>query len=159
MIRVLVDADACPVKEEIYRVAKRHGARVVLVANSVLPTPGEEWIDLVVVGKGANLADDWIVTAAGPADLVVTGDIPLAARLVPRGIRVLGLKGLPFTEDGIGDALATRDLLTDLRASGVRTRGPAAFEPRDRSRFLQALDTMLVALVREGRRPPPVPGS
>jgi len=149
-MRIYVDADACPVKPEIYRVAQRHGVGVTLVAGSRMRIPPGQDIVLEVVEQGFDAADDWIASHAGPGDLVVTADIPLAARCVERGARVLGPTGRPFTEDNVGDALATRNLLADLRGAGLETTsGPAPFDPRDRSRFLQALDQLLNALRRE----------
>jgi uncharacterized protein YaiI (UPF0178 family) len=149
-MRIYVDADACPVKPEIYRVAQRHGIGVTLVAGSRMRIPPGQDIVLEVVEQGFDAADDWIASHAGPGDLVVTADIPLAARCVERGARVLGPTGRPFTEDNVGEALATRNLLADLRGAGLETTsGPAPFDPRDRSRFLQALDQMLNALRRE----------
>ena len=149
-MRIYVDADACPVKPEIYRVALRHGVGVTLVAGTRMRVPPGQDIVLEVVEQGFDAADDWIASHAGLGDLVVTSDIPLAARCVERGARVLGPTGRPFTEDNVGDALATRNLLADLRGAGLETTsGPAPFDPRDRSRFLQALDQLLHALRRE----------
>jgi len=149
-MRIYVDADACPVKPEIYRVALRHRVGVTLVAGTRMRVPPGQDIVLEVVEQGFDAADDWIASHAGPGDLVVTADIPLAARCVERGARVLGPTGRPFTEDNVGEALATRNLLADLRGAGLETTsGPAPFDPRDRSRFLQALDQMLHALRRE----------
>lgn len=149
MLHVYVDADACPVKDEIYRVAARYELPVTLVSNSWMRIPDREEVVLVVVGAGANVADDWIAEHAGPGDIVVTGDIHLAARCLDVGAKVIGLKGRMFTEENVGDALATRDLLADLRETGARTRGPAAFEKKDRSRFLQAMDAAVHAVRRE----------
>lgn len=145
---VYVDADACPVKAEIYRVAGRYGLKVVVVSNSWMRTPGSDRIELVVVEKGDGVADDWIAGHAGQGDMVVTGDIPLAARCLKNGSLALGNTGRPFTEDNIGDVLATRDLLTDLREQGMITRGPAPISGSDRSRFLQAMDEMVNRLLR-----------
>lgn len=148
-LRILVDADGCPVKPEIFRVAKRCGVAVRLVANQVSEAPGDPLFESVVVGRGADAADDWIAANVGPDDIVVTADVPLAARCVGRAGAVLHPGGRPFTSEGIGAALALRNLLTDLRASGERTGGPAPFQDRDRSAFLQALDT---AIARGRRR-------
>jgi uncharacterized protein YaiI (UPF0178 family) len=149
-MRIYVDGDACPVKPEVYRVAKRHGVGVTLVAGSWLRVPPGQDVVLEVVEQGFDAADDWIAERAGGGDVVVTGDIPLAARCVARGARVLGHTGRPFTEENVGDALATRNLLSDLRGAGLETAsGPPPFDPRDRSRFLQALDETLHALRRE----------
>jgi len=148
-MRIYVDADACAVKPEVYRVAKRHGVGVTLVTASWLRVPPGQDIVLEVVEAGFDAADDWIASRAGAGDVVVTADIPLAARCVANGARVLGPTGRPFTEANVGDALATRNLLADLRGAGLETAsGPAPFDPRDRSRFLQALHEMLHALRR-----------
>ncbi|MFQ5599285.1 MAG: YaiI/YqxD family protein [Candidatus Krumholzibacteriia bacterium] len=149
MLDIFVDADGCPVKDEVYRVAKRYGLKVTLVANQWMRTPDAAWLELVVVDEGFNVADDWIVEHVSERDIVITGDIPLASRCLEKGARVLGLKGRPFTEDNIGGAVATRDLLAYLRDHGTKTRGPVAFDKRDRSRFLQKLDEMIQAIRRE----------
>lgn len=149
---VYVDADACPVKQEIYRVAARYGLKVIVVSNSWMRVPDCDRIQLTVVDKGEGVADDWIAEQAGQGDMVVTGDIPLAARCLRNGSSVLGNTGRPFTEDNIGDVLATRDLLTDLREQGMITRGPAPMSGSDRSRFLQAMDVMVNRLIREASR-------
>jgi hypothetical protein len=139
---IYVDADACPVKEEIYRVAQRFEFAVVLVANVWMRTPDSPLIDLVVVSDGFDAADDHIVEQALPNDIVVTDDIPLASRSVAKGARALNHKGKIFTAESIGDTLATRDLLTTLRSGGQITGGPAPFRQVDRSNFLQALDRL-----------------
>jgi uncharacterized protein YaiI (UPF0178 family) len=136
---IYVDADACPVKAEVVKVAERHGLAVVFVANAWLAVPRAPRVRVQVVSGAFDAADDWIVAQARRDDLVVTADIPLAARCVKLGARVLGTSGKPFTADNIGDALATRELMADLRASGVGG-GPPPFGPRDRSRFLDALE-------------------
>lgn len=138
-IEILVDADACPVKEEVYRVAGRHGAKVRLAANSWMRVPRDPSIELVVVGDGLDAADDWIAERAGPRSIVVTADIPLASRCVKAGARVIGPNGRDLGEEAIGMALATRNLMEDLRASGEITGGPKPFSRADRSRFLSAL--------------------
>lgn len=135
-----VDADACPVKDEVYRVADRHGLGVTLVANSFMASPRGGGVRLQVVGAGPDAADDWIVEAARPHDVVVTADIPLAARCLAKGAAAIGPTGKPFTTDSIGAALATRELMSHLRETGEITGGPRAFGPRDRSRFLEALE-------------------
>jgi uncharacterized protein len=145
---IFVDADACPVKDEVYRVALRHALHVTLVSNSWMRTPLEDWIQLVVVDAQFNEADDWIVEHAQAGDIVVTADIPLAARCLKRDAAVLAPTGRVFTEASIGNALATRDLLADLREHGEMTRGPAPFTKRDRSRFLHQLDETIRALLR-----------
>jgi uncharacterized protein len=143
-----VDADACPVKQEVFRVAKRHQLGVTLVAASWMRVPEGQDIALEVVGPGFDAADDWIVGRVTRDDLVVTGDIPLAARCVAKGAYVLGPAGRPFTEANIGDTLATRNLLADMRSAGLESGGPAPFDPRDRSRFLQELHRAIEALKR-----------
>lgn len=146
MLNIYVDADACPVKEEVYRVARRYGLNVTLVANAPQRIPDDERFALVVVREGMDVADDWIAKHAGEGDIVITADIPLAARCVRNGASVIGTTGRPFTEDNVGGALATRDILSDLRGADERTSGPPPFEKKDRSRFLQALDTAIQAI-------------
>ncbi len=150
MTEILVDADSCPVKEEDYRVAKRHELRVTVVANSPMHIPSEDWLKLVVVSHQFDAADDWIVEYITKNDIVISGDIPLASRCLKKGARVLGPNGRVFTDDSIGDALATRDLMSHLRNIGIMTGGPAPFEKRDRSRFLQSLDGIVQA-IRNGK--------
>ena len=149
-VRILVDADACPVKEEIYKVALRQSVPVVVVANSYLRIPEHPLISRKIVSDGFDAADDWIAEEAGPASLVVTADIPLADRALKAGARVLAPNGKPFTPDSIGGALATRAILADLRVgvAGIGAGGAPPFSKADRSRFLSALDTALVALKR-----------
>ena len=149
---ILVDADACPVKPEVYRVAERYALEVTLVAASSLRVPPGARVTLQVVEQGFDAADDWIAERAGPASIVITADIPLAARCIARGAFVLGSTGVPFTEANIGDTLATRDLLAALRGAGEITGGPAPFGARDRSRFLQALDIAVHAVRRRSAR-------
>lgn len=148
-MHIYIDADACPVKEEVYRVARRYALRVTLVANAPQRIPEDETFTLVVVREGMDAADDWIAEHAGEGDIVITADIPLAARCLRNGARVIGTTGRPFTEDNVGGALATRDILSDLRGAGQLTSGPPPFQKRDRSRFLQALDTAIQAIRRE----------
>ncbi len=150
MSEILVDADSCPVKQEVYRVAKRYGLKVTLVANSQMQIPSEGWLKLVVVSDQFDAADDWIVEYITKNDIVISGDIPLASRCLKKGARVLGPKGNIFTEASIGDALATRDLMSHLRDIGIMTGGPDPFEKRDRSRFLQSLDGIIQA-IRNGK--------
>jgi uncharacterized protein YaiI (UPF0178 family) len=147
-----LDADACPVKEEVYRVARRYRIKVYVVANSPLRVPTEELISLIVVKGGFDAADDWIVERVAPGDIAVTADIPLADRCLMRGARVLSHKGLEFTEDAIGNALATRALLDMLRQSGEFGGGPAPFTKSDRSRFLAKLDETIHAIRRDQPR-------
>ena len=149
-IEIYVDADACPVKSEIYRVAERLGVKVFVVANSGLAVPQSPFIERVIVGAGFDAADDWIALRARRGAIVITADVPLASRCVKAGADVIGPSGRPFTESSIGMALATRDLLADLRASGAVTGGPKPFSARDRSAFLSALDLAIVRLKRAG---------
>ncbi len=148
MIRVLVDADACPVKDEVYRVAERHGAQVVIVSNSHLRVPPLPWVERVVVSDGFDAADDWIAETANAASVVVTADILLADRCLKAGATVLSPNGKPFTGASIGGAIATRAIMADLRAGGDQLGGPPPFAKTDRSRFLQSLDAALVRLKR-----------
>jgi uncharacterized protein YaiI (UPF0178 family) len=152
MLTLYVDADACPVKSEVYRVARRYAVPVKVVANAPLRTPTDPLIELVV-RPGFGAADDWIAEQAGPGDVVVTADIPLAARCLERGARVLGPKGHEFTDNDIGAALATRALLEELRLGGTVTGGPAPMGPRDRSRFLSKLDEVINAVRRARPQP------
>lgn len=149
-IQIFVDADACPVKPEIYRVAVRHRITVFVVANSFMAVPREPWIQRVIVSDGFDAADDWIAERAARGAIVVTGDIPLAARCIRAGADVIGHTGKPFTEASIGMALATRDMMEDLRAMGAASGGPRPFAPKDRSAFLQALDLAIQRLKRAG---------
>jgi uncharacterized protein YaiI (UPF0178 family) len=139
---IFVDADGCPVKDEVCRVAERHGLEVKLVSNTWMRAPSVAWLELVVVDDGFDAADDWIVEQAAERDIVVTADIPLAARCLKKGARVLGPKGRVFTENSIGNALAGREASGYLREMGVMTGGPAPFTKRDRSRFLQRLEEL-----------------
>jgi len=138
--RIFVDADACPVKEEVYRVARRYGLHVFVVANSFLMVPADPGIERVIVDAGPDVADDWIAGQAHVGDIVVTQDIPLAARCLDAGAQAIGSNGRPFTRDSIGSALAQRGIAEHLRSIGETTRGPPPFQPADRSRFLSALD-------------------
>jgi uncharacterized protein YaiI (UPF0178 family) len=153
MLTLYIDADACPVKDEAYRVARRYAMPVKVVANAPLRVPAGPLVELVV-RQGFGAADDWIAEHAGPGDVVVTADIPLAARCLEKGARVLHAKGRPFTDVDIGAALAMRDLRDELRQSGEMTGGPAPMTPKDRSRFLGKLDE-LVNAVRRAFPPPP----
>jgi len=150
-IRIYVDADACPVKDEVYRVAARHRLQIHVVANRFLRVPQEPLIERVVVPVGFDAADDWIAGRVGPRDIVITTDVLLASRCVKAGATVIAPNGRPFTEDTIGMAVAMRDLMTDLRATGEVTGGPRAFGPRDRSAFLSALDQVIRRLQRASR--------
>jgi uncharacterized protein YaiI (UPF0178 family) len=146
--RILVDADACPVKDEIYKVAWRRGVPVSVVSNSHIRVPTHELIERVVVSDAFDAADDWIAERAGPQAVVVTGDILLADRFLKVGAAVLGPNGKPFTAASIGGVIATRAIMADLRSGAGITGGPAPFAKADRSRFLQALDEALVRLGR-----------
>lgn len=139
-MRIFIDADACPVKEEVYKVARRYAVPVSVVANAWINTPREPLIESVVVDAGPDVADDWIAERATPQDVVITQDIPLADRCLKAGAIVLNSKGVAFTEGSIGMALAGRAIGEHLRSMGEITRGPAPFSLRDRSQFLQALD-------------------
>lgn len=147
-MRILVDGDACPVKEEVYRVARRHGVAVALVANNWFRVPREPLIEQVVVPGNFDAADDWIADHAGPQTIVVTADILLADRCVKAGAMVIGPTGRPFDAASIGNAVAARALAEHRRAMGEAGGGPAPFTPADRSRFLSALDAALVRLRR-----------
>lgn len=148
MIHIYVDADACPVKNEVYKVAQRYGLPVTLVANSYMNVPRADWLKLVVVDQGLDEADDWIVDQVTASDIVITGDIPLAARCLDKGARVLGHKGKPFTDDNVSEALAGRQLMAQLRDQGIMMGGPPPFQKKDRSLFLQQLDQMINAIQR-----------
>jgi uncharacterized protein YaiI (UPF0178 family) len=173
MIALLIDADACPVKQEIYRVAERHALKgtalkVFVVTNSPIAVPrdifvggrpdakpgstfaGRPLVERVVVGAGMDEADNWIAERAHRGDIVVTADVPLASRCVKAGAEVIAPNGKPFTEESIGMTLATRNLMDSLRSAGEITGGPKPFAARDRSTFLSALDQAIVRLTREG---------
>lgn len=145
--RIYVDADACPVKDEIYRVALRHGVPVSVVAGNFIRVTHDPLIERIAAGSGMDAADDWIAERAKPGD-VVTSDIPLASRCVKAGADVIAPNGKPFTEESIGMTLAVRNLMTDLRSAGEVTGGPRSFAPRDRSTFLSALDQTLRRIQR-----------
>jgi uncharacterized protein len=148
-VYLFVDADACPVKDEVYVVATRYGVPVVLVANQRMHVPPGFGAELVLVDGAPDAADDWIVQHVEPGDLVVTGDVPLAARCLAAGARVLGTSGQPFTEDSIGGAVAGRELASHLRELGVGSGGPPALSANDRSRFASRLDEMVQRALRE----------
>lgn len=149
-MRILVDADACPVKEEIYKVAFRHAVPVTIVSNSPIRVPAHELIDRVVVSDGFDAADDWIADRAGTGAVCITADILLADRCIKAGADVISPNGKLFTPSSIGSAVATRAIMADLRAGGDIVGGPAPFSKSDRSRFLSALDETLVRLKRMG---------
>ena len=150
LIQIYVDADACPVKDEVARVAGRHGLRVHYVANSWMRLPEGDLFARVVVPDGPDVADTWIAERAGPRDVVITADIPLAARCVATGASVLNHNGKPFNTNNIGMTLATRNLMTHLREAGTATTFNPSFTPKDRSRFLEALETAVQAIMRRG---------
>lgn len=152
-IIVLVDADACPVKDEVYKVASRHGLPVAVVANAPIAVPRAAWVTRVVVAHGPDVADDWIAERARIGIIVVTADIPLAARCVKSGAAVVTPSGKTFTDASIGEALATRNLMDALRSAGEITGGPRPFSPRDRSAFLSAMEVAVQRLKRAGFLP------
>ena len=147
-LNIYVDGDACPVKDEVNRVASRTGVPVTVVANNGLRMPRDPLISLVIVDDKADAADDYIAERAGSATIVITADIPLADRCLKAGATVIAPNGKPFTEASIGSAMAMRALMQDLRAGGEQIGGPKPFEKRDRSQFLQALDAAVVWLKR-----------
>ncbi len=147
-LRIYVDADACPVKDEVYRVAARYGVPVSVVANGFIRVPQDPLIERIAAGTAPDAADDWIAGRAGAGDIVITADVPLASRCVKTGAQVIAPNGKPFTEDSIGMALAVRNLMHDLRSAGETTGGPRPFAPRDRSAFLEALDRAIRRLQR-----------
>jgi len=149
LLHVFIDADACPVKQEVYRVASRYQLDVTLVANSWMRVPDENRIVLKVVGADLDEADDWIVEHVQPDDIVITADIPLASRCLKKGASVIGTTGKPFTEYNIGDSVATRGLLSGLRDAGEITGGPPPMKQSDRSRFLQRLDEVVQSIQRK----------
>ncbi len=148
---IYVDADACPVKEQVYRAAARYRVPVVVVANGFMRVP-PAGVELVMVGGEPDAADDWIAARAGAGDLVVTADIPLAARVLERGAVCLDFRGGEFSPRTIGDAVAMRELHRYLRDLGELPGGPSAFSPRDRSRFASKLDAVLARLTREAQQ-------
>ncbi|WP_339914343.1 YaiI/YqxD family protein [uncultured Brevundimonas sp.] len=147
--RLFIDADACPVKDEVYRVAERYGLQVFVVSNGWINTRRAPWIEQVVVDAGPDIADDWIAERAVTGDIVITSDIPLADRCLKAGAQALKPNGQPFTPDSIGSALAGRLVGEHMRSMGLPTSGPPPFGPKDRSAFLQALDTAVVRARRE----------
>ncbi len=149
MLKIYIDADACPVKDEVFRVAQRYEMDVTLVSNTWMNTPKSNRIRLEVVDGKFDAADDWIVDHAQTDDMVITADIPLASRCLENGARVLGPKGREFTKDNIGDTLATREIMSHLRNLGTMSGGPAPFQKKDRSRFLQSLDRIIQAILKK----------
>lgn len=150
-MRILVDADACPVKDEVYRVAWRHEVPVVIVSNQRIRIPDHPLVTRQVVSDAFDAADDWIAEAAAPDSIVITADILLADRALKAGATVLAPTGKPFTAASIGGAIATRAIMADLRAGSDQLGGPAPFSKADRSRFLSALDDAVVRVRRAGR--------
>lgn len=148
MLHIYIDADACPVKNEVYRVADRYALPVTLVANSFMRVPEDPRITLEVVDAGFDAADDWIVDHLEPHDIVITADVLLASRCLKEAARVIGTSGREFTDDNIGAVVATRDLMADLRGAGEITGGPAPMTKRDRSLFLQTLDQVIQSIRR-----------
>jgi uncharacterized protein len=148
VIQIYVDADACPVKEEVFRVAKRHGLKVFVVANGRLGIPRDPLFELMIVSGRFDAADDWIVERITASDIAITSDIPLADRCLKKGARTLDPKGRLFTEDSIGDALASREISAFLRDMGEPGGGPKPYAPKDRSRFLNALENQIQALLK-----------
>ncbi len=148
-LRIYIDADACPVKEEIYKVAVRYGLQTFVISNSFMQIPMSPLITRAIVPAGADAADDWIVEHVEAGDVVVTSDIPLAARVLAKEAHAIAPYGRAFTEESIGLALAQRALMEHIRSTGQMTGGPPPFSPQDRSRFLQALDQ---AIAREKRK-------
>lgn len=148
-MEIFIDADACPVKPEVYRVAARHALRVRVVSNAFMMIPDNPLIERVVVDAGPDAADDWIAEHIQAGDVVITGDIPLAERALKAGAAAIAPTGRPFTVDSIGSAIAQRAIMEQIRSTGAIIGGPKPFAPADRSRFLQALDE---AVVRERRR-------
>jgi hypothetical protein len=154
-ITIYIDADACPVKQEIYRVAERHALKgaalkVLVVSNAPIAVPHDEMIERVIVGAGMDEADNWIAERAHAGEIVITADVPLASRCVKAGAEVIAPNGKPFSKDSIGMTLATRNLMDSLRSAGEITGGPKPFAARDRSSGLSALDAAIVRLTRAG---------
>jgi uncharacterized protein YaiI (UPF0178 family) len=148
-LQIYIDGDACPVKQEVYRVAERCKLEVTLVANSWMRIPTFPWLKLVVVENNLDAADDWIASSVTENDIVITADIPLASRSLKKGASVLDHKGNVFTEENIGTALASREIMSNMREAGMFTGGPPQFEKKDRSRFLQGLDLLIQRVRRK----------
>lgn len=150
IVKIWIDADGCPVavREIIYRAAKRKEIETVLVANRVIDAPSSKWLSSIVVSSGADVADDWIAQRVEPQDIVITADIPLAARVVESGATGIGHRGQLYTEENVRERLSMRDFMHDLREMGVQTGGPSSFGPRDKQKFANALDKLLTARQR-----------
>ncbi len=142
-IEIFIDADACPVKDETYKVAARYGLKTWVVSNAFMQIPASPLIVRMIVDAGPDVADDWIAEHIAPGDIAITNDIPLAERVLKAGGQALSAKGSPFTENSIGSAVAQRALMEQLRSTGEFLGGPKPFDRNDRSRFLQALDEMV----------------
>ena len=155
---IYIDGDACPVKAEVYKVAARYDLKTFVVADAAIFVPTSPLIEMVVVKRGFDAADDWIAENSGVGDVVITSDIPLAERCLAKGARVIGPKGKAFSEDSIGEAMATRALMDMLRQRGEYGGGPAPFAKEDRSRFLGKLDETIHAAKRDAARRPRPPG-
>lgn len=151
-MRIYIDADACPVKDETYKVAARYGLTTVVVCNSFIQIPAWPRIERMIVDAGPDVADDWIAERVEPGDIVVTNDIPLADRVLKAGGAAIAPNGRPFTADSIGQALAQRSIMEHIRSTGEITGGPRPFAGADRSRFLQALDEAVNRERRKHRR-------
>jgi uncharacterized protein len=148
-ITIYIDADACPVKDETYKVAARFGLRSVVVSNSLIQIPKSDIITRMIVDSGPDMADDWIVETVVAGDVVITNDIPLAGRVLTKSAHAIAPNGRPFTQDSIGQDLSTRALMEHIRSTGELTGGPAPFSPKDRSKFLQTLDQTLHQEIRK----------
>ncbi|MBT3601913.1 MAG: YaiI/YqxD family protein [Candidatus Latescibacteria bacterium] len=148
MTRILIDADACPVKAETYRVAKRYALNVILVSNMWIRIPTETWLEQIVVNDPPDAADDWIVENTTDQDIVITADIPLAGRCLEKNARVISPRGRYYTENDIGEALSNRNLREQLRDIGIMTGGPKPFSKQNRSNFLQRLDQLIQQMQR-----------
>jgi len=151
MLEIYIDADGCPVKDEVYRATGKYGLRVHVVCNQYLNVPNEERIKLVVVGRGPDIADDWIAAHASAGDIVITTDIPLADRCLKNGARVLDVRGREFTPDSIGNAMATRELMQHLRNMGAIGGGPPPVAKKDKSQFVAKLHQVIQALQRAAK--------
>jgi uncharacterized protein YaiI (UPF0178 family) len=148
MLTIYIDADGCPVKDETYKVAARYQLKVFVVANKRINIPLHPTIEMIVVSSGPDEADNWIAENIAEHDICITTDIPLADRCLKKNAKVLGARGDEFTEDMIGEALATRELMKELREMGQVGGGPAPFQPRDRSQFLSSLDRIIQKIKR-----------
>ncbi|WP_372369516.1 YaiI/YqxD family protein [Candidatus Uabimicrobium sp. HlEnr_7] len=146
-MKIFIDADGCPVKKEVYRVAQRYELEVTLVANAWMKTP--DWTEFILVNDDLDAADNWIAEHVEENDIVITADIPLASRCLNKEACVIGSRGRFFTDDNIGNALATRELQSQLRDAGIMTKGPAPLQKKDRSKFLQSLDLAIQKIRRK----------